>query len=126
MMEKLKTSFLSYLTLFSSLSTLVCCALPALLVSLGLGAALVGLTTWFPSLIWVSEHKASVFVFSGIMLSLNGLLLWRNRNASCPIDPVLRDACIKGRNFSFKIYVFSIGVFLVGSLFAFILPALGR
>ncbi|QDK45363.1 hypothetical protein DOM22_09460 [Bdellovibrio sp. ZAP7] len=119
-----KNSFLTYLTLFSSAGTLVCCALPALFVSLGLGAVLAGVATKVPGLIWISEHKVEVFIFAAVMLSANGLWMWFNRNAPCPIDPVLRDACITGRKFSARVYVISVIIFLIGAFFAFIAPLL--
>ncbi|WP_413578519.1 hypothetical protein ACLVWU_08270 [Bdellovibrio sp. HCB290] len=119
-----KNSFISYLTLFSSAGTLICCALPALLVSVGLGAVLAGLANNVPGLIWISEHKLQVFIFAAVMLSLNGVWLYLNRNAPCPIDPNLRDACIRGRKFSARVYAVSVVIFLVGIFFAFIAPNL--
>ncbi|WP_413561376.1 hypothetical protein [Bdellovibrio sp. HCB209] len=117
-----KNSFISYLTLFSSAGTLVCCALPALLVSLGLGAVLAGLATKVPGLIWISENKTQVFIFAAIMLTVNGLWMWFNRNAPCPIEPELRDACIRGRKFSARVYALSVTIFLIGVFFAFVAP----
>ncbi len=125
-MTRIKDSFISYFTLFGSLSTLICCALPALLVSLGLGAVLAGLASNVPALIWVSEHKIQVFIFSGLMLSLNGFLLWKNKDAPCPIDPKLRDACLSGRKTSRKIYFISLVIFAIGFFFAYIAPLLQR
>ena len=119
-----KDSVITYFTLFGSMSTLICCALPALLVSLGLGAVMAGLASNVPGLMWVSENKVGVFVFAGSMLALNGFLLWRNRNAPCPIDPKLRDACIKGRRTSKNVYFISLAVFATGFFFAFIAPTL--
>ncbi len=123
-MLRLKESFINYLTLFGSTGTLLCCALPALLVSLGLGAVMAGLATKIPGLIWISEHKLQVFIFAGSMLTLNGFLIWRNRNASCPLDPKLREACISGRKFSLVIYFISVAIFCIGFFFAFIAPQL--
>lgn len=120
--SELKTGFINYLTLFSSTGTLLCCALPALLVSLGLGAVMAGLATHIPGLIWVSEHKIQVFIFAGFMLTLNGLMIWNNRNAPCPVDPKLRDACISGRQLSRNIYYISVFIFCIGFFFAFIAP----
>lgn len=120
-MTKFKDSLINYLTLFSSTGTLLCCALPALLVSLGLGAVMAGLATHIPGLIWVSEHKIEVFVFAGSMLAINGFLIWFNRNAPCPMDPKLRDTCIKGRRFSRIIYFISLVLFATGFFFAFII-----
>ncbi len=125
-MTRFKDSLLNYFMLFGSMSTLICCALPALLVSLGLGAVLAGLASNVPALIWISEHKIQVFVFSGAMLALNGFLLWKNRNAPCPIDPQLRDACISGRKTSRNIYLISLLIFAVGFFFAYVAPLLQR
>ncbi len=111
---------ITFLTLFSSTGTLICCALPALLVSLGMGAVLAGIAGNVPGLIWISENKLGVFVFSGIMLAANGILLWINRNAPCPLDPKLRQACVSGRTFSKRVYFLSMAVFGVGFYFAFL------
>lgn len=121
-MIKLKVNFINYLTLFSSAGTLLCCALPALLVSLGLGVVMAGLATHVPGLIWVSENKFMVFVFAGSMLVINGFIIFKNRNAPCPIDPQLRKACVSGRKFSLIIYLISLFIFSVGAFFAFIAP----
>lgn len=119
-MTKAKDGLINYITLFSSTGTLLCCALPTLLVSLGLGAVMAGLATHVPGLIWVSEHKIEVFIFAGTMLMLNGLLIWTQRNAPCPVDPKLRDTCIKGRRFSRNIYYISLLIFAIGFFFAFV------
>ena len=41
-------------TLLASSATLVCCVLPAALVSIGAGAAMVELISAFPQLVWLS------------------------------------------------------------------------
>lgn len=123
-MTKLKTSIIHYFTLFGSLGTLICCALPTLLVSLGLGAVLAGIASNYPTLIWISEHKTQVFIFSGLMILINGLLLFKNRNASCPVDPKLREACLTGRKTSFYFYIASVVIFSIGFFFAYLAPVL--
>ncbi len=114
----------SVLSLFASSSTLICCALPALLVALGAGAALSGLVGAFPQIVWLSEHKIGLFIFAGLMLMASGALQWINRNAPCPIDPSLRDACLRTRRLSVRVYWVSVGIYLVGGFFAFVLPSL--
>ena len=116
------TRVANFLTLFTSLGTLVCCALPALLVSLGLGAVMAGLASHVPGLVWMSENKGAVFIAAGAMLAGNGLLLWVSRNAPCPIDPKLREACITGRKTSKAVYFASLGIFGIGFFFAFLAP----
>ncbi len=123
-MNRFKESLINYFTLFGSMSTLICCALPALLVSLGLGAVMAGLASNVPGLIWISENKRGVFIFAAFMLMINGFLIWKNKNAPCPIDPKLRDACIKARRVSRNIFYVSLGAFTLGFLFAYVAPAL--
>ena len=53
----LKDTLAPTLSLFASAGTLVCCALPALFVTLGAGAALAGLVGEFPQLVWLSTYK---------------------------------------------------------------------
>jgi hypothetical protein len=112
----------SVLSLFASSSTLVCCALPALLVALGAGAALSGLVGVFPQIVWLSENKVALFITAGVLLLASGVLQWRNRSAPCPIDPALRDACLKTRKLSWRVYWVSVAIFAIGGWFAFIMP----
>lgn len=115
----------SFLSLFTSGGTLLCCALPALLVSIGAGAAMAGLITNFPQLVWLSEHKLGLFAVAGLMLLIAGLLQWRAKSLPCPADPALAIACIRARKISRWIYIFSVAIFAVGFFFAFIAPMLG-
>jgi hypothetical protein len=118
-----KTPFLSsILSLFASTSTLICCALPALLVSLGAGAALASLVSVFPQIVWISEHKEVIFLISSGLMVVGGIVQWRNRFAPCPIDPDLRNACLKTRKTSLRIYLLSLALLLIGGWFAFIQP----
>jgi hypothetical protein len=107
--------------LFTSVSTLFCCALPALFVTLGLGASFASLISTVPQLIWLSEHKIALFIFSAVMLLLGGWLQWRAKDAPCPTDPELRDSCLRARRFSLGFYIFSLAIYLIGFFFAFII-----
>jgi hypothetical protein len=113
---------LNGLTLFMSSGTLICCALPALLVSLGMGASLVGLIGVFPQVVWLSEHKALVFGISGFMLAVSGFWLWKAQFMPCPADPKLAQACAKSRSFSKYTYGISLFIYLLGFFFAFVAP----
>jgi hypothetical protein len=114
----------AWLSIFTSASTLVCCALPAALVAFGAGATLVSLTSSFPQLIWLSEHKLEVFGLAGAMLIAAGVLQWRTRNAPCPIDEGLARACERQRNASAIIYGVAVAMCVVGAFFAFGAPLL--
>jgi hypothetical protein len=111
-------------TLLASSSTLICCVLPAVMVSLGAGAALAGLVTAVPQLVWLSEHKALVFAVAGVLLAGSGALLWRARYLPCPIDPAAARSCTRLRRISAMLYGVSLVAYAAGATFAFLLPAL--
>ena len=112
----------SLASLFASSSTLVCCALPALLVAVGAGAALSSLVSAVPQLVWLSERKELLFTFAGVMLLAAGMLQWRNRTAPCPLDPGLRQSCLRARKASTQMWGFSVAIYAVGAWFAFVQP----
>jgi len=114
------------LSIFTSSSTLICCALPALLVTLGAGATLAGLVSAVPQLIWLSLHKELVFGLAGLMLAAAGALQYRARFAPCPADPRLAAACARTRRISLGVYGLSLAIYAVGVVFAFLLPLLGQ
>jgi hypothetical protein len=111
--------------LLASSATLVCCVLPAVLVAIGAGAALAGLVTAVPQLIWLSGHKPLVFGVAGALLAISGVALWVGRRAPCPADPLLARSCQRLRRISFILYCIALFSFLLGATFAFLLPALG-
>jgi hypothetical protein len=112
----------SWASLFASTGTLVCCALPALLVALGAGAALSTLVASVPGLVWISEYKELVFAAAGLMLVISGALQWRSRFAPCPLDAALRRACLRTRKISAQVYGASVALYVLGGWFAFIQP----
>jgi hypothetical protein len=98
--------------------------MPALLVALGAGAALSSLVSVFPQVVWISEHKEEVFAVAGLAMLAAGVILWRTRTAPCPVDPQLRDACLKTRAMSMRVYWASVLFMGIGTWFAFIQPSL--
>jgi hypothetical protein len=116
-----RTIVLEFLTILSSLSTLACCALPALLVSIGAGAALASVITAVPQLVWLSEHKIPLFTFAGVMLTLSGVSAYRNHHACCPADPAQARSCMRLRRWSARIFYFSTVLYAIGFFFAFLL-----
>ena len=111
-------------TLIAGTGTLVCCVLPAVMVSLGAGASLAGLITSVPQLIWLSEHKSLVFGVAGALLGLSGAQLWHARTLSCPADPALSETCARLRRVSWVLWAAAMLCTTVGTLFAFVLPKL--
>jgi hypothetical protein len=112
----------AFVTLLASSSTLICCALPALLVALGAGAALSSLVSAVPQIVWISEHKEWVFGIATALMIVSWTMMWRNRHAPCPVNPKLRDACLRTRKFSARIYWVSVALLAIGGWFAFIQP----
>ena len=111
-------------SLLLSSGTLVCCVLPAVMVAIGAGAALAGLVSAVPQLVWLSEHKALVFGLAGAALAFAGWMQWRARFEPCPADPALAAACMRTRRVSAIVYWASVALYAVGAFFAFVLPVL--
>jgi len=88
-------------------------------VSLGAGAALATVVTAVPQLVWLSEHKIQLSVFSGLMLSLSGTSAYRNRKAPCLADPAQAKSCMRLRRWSARIFYFSAMAYVTGFFFAF-------
>jgi hypothetical protein len=110
--------------LLASTATLICCVLPAVLVSLGAGAAVVGLVSAVPQLIWLSERKVLVFGVAGVLLLSSGALLWNARRLPCPVDPIAARSCMKLRRLSHRLYGAAAATYSLGASFAFLLPRL--
>ncbi len=108
------------LSLFASTSTLLCCALPALLVTLGLGASLAGFVSAAPWLVALSKYKVWLFMGSGVLLAGAGWLTWRARSLPCPVDPAAARACQRLRAVSAWMVGISALVWAVGFFFAFL------
>ena len=115
-----RQTVLPSLSLFTSVGTLLCCALPALLVTLGMGAALAGLIGAVPWITAVSDYKATIFAVAGALLLFSAVLQWRARLAPCPADPVKAEACARMRAVSWTILIFSLAVYATGFFFAFL------
>jgi hypothetical protein len=124
-----RTALWGYVSLFSSLGTLLCCALPTLLVSLGLGATVATVLTAAPWLVTLSHHKVWVFVLAGGLIAANfvyvyaiGPRLRRNNNVqACEPDDA---TCGAASRFSRIVLWFSAGVYGVGFFTAYILGPL--
>src|ERR1700745_3500656 len=91
---RLRSGALRYLSLFTSLGTLLCCALPSLLVLAGLGATVASVLSEAPWLVTMSHHKHWVFIVAGLLISSNLVYVYgvapklQLRNGACaPNDP---------------------------------------
>ena len=114
-----KSLFAQIVVLFASTSTLICCALPALLVAIGATGALVSLFSNIPFLITISENKEIVFAISGCLL---GISFFLNRNSeveSCEIDENLSLSCNNLKKTNRTILMISLIIYFIGFFFAF-------
>ncbi len=110
---------LTWVTLFASTGTLVCCALPIILVTLGLGATVAALTNAFPLLIKISEYKLWVFAGAGILLVLSAWFMYRP-NRACPSDPELARICAQTLKWNRRILWTSATVWGIGFFAAYL------
>ena len=117
--ETSKQRKLIWLTLLTSTSTLVCCAIPIILVSLGMGAAVASLISALPFLIVLSQYKIAVFSFSGFMLLIAAWLIFKS-NQSCPADPKLAELCMSVKKWNHRLYWFSVSLWTIGFFAAFL------
>ncbi len=87
-----RSGLLNYFSLFTSFGTLLCCALPSLLVLLGLGATVASVLSSVPWLVALSHHKSLVFLVSGVLIGGNFLYVYavapqlQMRAGACPAD----------------------------------------
>lgn len=125
MESTVKQNAVSYLSLFTSLGTLICCALPSLLVLFGLGATVASLLSAAPWLVTLSRHKAWVFAISGLLIATNFLYLYRiaprlqATGAACPTDDP--SACVTASRVSRIVLWVSAVIYAVGSFAAYLL-----
>ena len=103
--------------LLASSATLVCCVLPAVMVSFGAGAVLVGLVSAVPQLIWLSEHKLLVFSVAGGALLISGIMLRGAAGLPCPAEPAAARACMKLRRVSGVLFWIAAAAYAVGATF---------
>lgn len=127
----IRSGALSYLSLFTSLGTLLCCALPSLLVLFGLGATVASILSAAPWLVTLSHHKHWVFLAAGLLISTNFVYLYavapnlQVRSGAC--DPSAPAACQTASRFSRMVLWCSAALYLVGCFTAYLLgPILVR
>src|ERR1700709_2452789 len=86
-----RAALLNYFSLFSSCSTLICCALPSVLVLLGMGSAVASLLSAAPWLVSLSRHKVWTFSIAGTLIACSFVMTYviaprlRDREA-CDVD----------------------------------------
>jgi len=124
-----RSGLLNYFSLFTSVSTLLCCALPSLLVLLGLGATVASVLSNLPWLVALSRHKAWTFSIAGVLIALSFLNTYyiapKLRPAECDAeDP---SACGEASTVSKVMLWISAVIYAFGFFVAYVLgPILAR
>ena len=110
---------LGWLSLFASSSTLLCCALPITLVSLGLGSVSAAIFANVPGLKFLAKHEIWLFVFSALVLGFSMWSVYRPGRA-CPTDKELGAQCQRAERWNKRILKISILIWCVGFTSAFL------
>lgn len=120
---KLKNDFISIASLFTSVSTLLCCALPSLLVALGMGAVVAGMVSDFPALVTLSKYKEWTFAGAGLLIGINFWLFYGRRGEqACEIDKYGNETpCDTAARWSKVILWISFGLYTAGLFMAYLL-----
>ena|SRR5438309_982036 len=128
---KSRSGTLSYLSLFTSVGTMLCCALPSLLVLLGLGATVGAVLSAAPWLVTLSHYKVLIFTLSGVLIALSFIQVYaisptlKKANEVCPPDDPT--TCESASRFSRAILWIAAGLYSAGFFVAYVLgPILNR
>lgn len=119
---------LSYLSLFTSVGTLLCCALPSLLVLFGLGATVASFLSAAPWLVTLSHHKNWVFAVSGLLIIGNFVYVYalapslQAHGNACSVDGP--EACSTAGRISKVVLWVSAMLYLIGFISAYFLGPL--
>lgn len=123
MANTIKPRTWSWLLLFTTSGTLICCAVPITLVSLGLGAVVASMAATAPWLVTLSLYKGWMFAVSAALIALSAYAVYRPGRA-CPTDPDLAAACERADTWNRRFIWLSGAMWLVGFTAAFLLPIL--
>lgn len=114
----------SGIALLGSTATLVCCVIPAILVTLGFGATLASAISTVPQLTLFSEYKGLVFAIAGTLVALSIWARSRPEAQTCPSDPDQARACMRARQTSKALLISSVCIYAGALFFVFVLPLL--
>ncbi len=116
-MNRLKSDFTAILSLFTSFSTLLCCALPALLVALGFGAVIAGLVSNLPFLVTLTKYREWTLFFTTAIIGFNFWIVYKRTraNTTCTV-PVNGDetACETASRWNKIVLWISFAFLLIG------------
>ena len=119
-MIKIKESLLPFFGLFTSVSTILCCALPIILVTLGMGAVFANLTASLPFITWLAERSLYLFTIATNLLLIGGYFIFI-KPQTCPADKKLAEICNKTKKFNKIVWWISVIILAISFFFKYIL-----
>ncbi len=114
--------FIQFFSLFGSLGTLFCCALPITFVSLGMGAAFASITALFPQVNWILKYKTALFIITAILIIVSYILIRRSRKLDCETQGDTNIVCEKIKPKTEWIFWMAVITYIIGLFFSYILP----
>lgn len=90
---------------------MLCCVLPALLVTFGFGGVLVTFLGEYPLFIEISRHKGWIFFGAFLILLLSGFSLYANREQVCQVNSLSKE-CVEVKTASKILYIISLIIFI--------------
>jgi len=109
----IKETGVTWLSFLTVTGTLICCALPMLLVFLGLGATVAAMISAFPIIIILTQYKAELFIGSAVLLLIS-IWVYRAKTTICPVDPVLAEKCNRIRVWNRNVLMLSSVIWIIG------------
>lgn len=106
--------------LFTSTTTLVCCVLPIVLVSLGFGATVALMYGELPFLAFLGIHKEWTFALTALILLAAAWALYRP-GRTCPADPELVRAGQSADKWNRRLFLAALGIWIVSFFAAYLL-----
>lgn len=125
-LQRNENPILAYLSLFTSFGTLVCCALPSLLVLIGLGSTVAWVLSAAPWLVTLARHRMIVFIISGVLIASDFVYVYglaprlKVRSEGCSIEKG-RNACATATRISRVALWTAAVIYAIGFFTAFLL-----
>lgn len=115
-----KEKIAAFASLFTSLSTIFCCALPIILVTLGFGAVFASISAKFPLISILAQNANALFATATAFLILSGYFIFF-KNQSCPANKKQAELCAKTKKINKIIWILSATILIFSSFLKYIL-----
>ena len=116
----LSTRKWGWLVLFTAMPTLICCALPIVLVSLGFGSVVAAVFANIGPLAFLAGNKFWVFVLSGGLIAVSAYMIFI-RPSSCPADRELASKCQSAKVWNRRLLLVSGAIWSIGFFSSYML-----